>query len=213
MQNYKTLPKHSQQSGFSLIEIAIGLVIIGLVLGSLITPLSTLRETGKRNDAKKILNDIHDAVIGFAINNNGRLPCPATTTSNGLEALSGSNCTLEHGFLPAASLGLRGSYENSLLLDPWNNPYRYSHDTAASYQICIQNNCPNAASIIASNIPAVIFTTGSDGATVTTSVDQLENIDGDSNFVQQTPRDGTTTAFNDQIQWVSPHTLTLYLSR
>ena len=213
MRNDRILSTHSQQSGFSLIEIAIGLVIIGIVLGSLVTPLSTLRESGKRNDANKMLGDIHDAVIGFAINNNGRLPCPATTTSNGLEALSGSSCTQEHGFLAAASLGLRGSYDNSLLLDPWNNPYRYSHDTSASYQICTQNNCPNAASIIASNIPAIIFTMGSDGATGTTSVDQLENTDGDNDFVQQTPRDGTTTAFNDQMQWISPHTLTLYLSR
>ncbi len=207
-------PKLSKNSGFSLVELAIGLVIIGLVLGSIITPMSTLRDNSKRSETKSILKDIHDAVIGFAMNNNGRLPCPASATSNGLESLSGIACTQEHGFLPASSLGLQGSYDsNNLLKDAWGNPYRYSFSNTANYQICNQNNCPNANSVLSSGIPAVILSTGKDGTVNINSPDQLENLDSDSLFVSHEPRDGTTTAYDDHIIWISPNILTLYLSR
>ncbi|MGH1440505.1 MAG: prepilin-type N-terminal cleavage/methylation domain-containing protein [Cellvibrionaceae bacterium] len=202
------------QGGFSLVEIAIGLVIIGLVIGSFITPVSSLRDNARRAEVEQMLEDISDAMIGFAVNNGGRLPCPATNTSNGQEALTGSNCTQEHGFVPAASLGLNGRYgDNNLLDDPWNNPYRYSFSASSSYQICTQAGCPNAASLISSNIAAVILSTGGDGATVSASVDQLENTDGDNNFVKQSLREAGVNIFDDQVHWISPNILTLYLTR
>lgn len=201
-----------KNAGFSLIEIAIGLVIIGIILSSLVTPVSTLRETAKQKETAQTLLDVHDAILGFAINNSGRLPCPASTSSNGLELYTGAVCSNEHGFLPVASLGLVGQFdEDNLLIDPWGQPYRYSAQIGASYQICNENNCPNAASIIASGIPAVVFSTGSDAAN-TTSPDQLDNIDNDNNFVHTSEREGTT-AYNDQLHWISPNILSLYLAR
>lgn len=209
MMSYSTSP--NQQQGFSLIEIAVGLVIISLVVGSFITPISSLIDNARRTEADKMLDDIHDAMMGFAINNNGRLPCPATTSSNGAEAMAGSNCSQEHGFVPGVSLGLHGSYgDNNLLNDPWGNPYRYSFNPSAGYQVCTQSACPNAASILSANIAAVIISTGAD---LSTSADQSENTDNDGHFVRQNFRDAGANAFDDHIRWVSPNVLTLYLTR
>lgn len=206
-----TSPKISS-AGFTLVELAIGLVVIGIIISSLITPVSTLRENAKLKDTEQALADIHDAVLGFAINNAGRLPCPATSSSNGLELYTGSVCSNAHGFVPVSSLGLVGRIDtDNLLLDPWGQPYRYSAQIGATYQICNISDCPSAASIVATSIPAVIFSTGSDG-TSTSSADQLENLDGDNQFVHTSARVGSA-AYNDQLHWISPNILKLYLSR
>jgi len=211
MMSSRLSPKKSS-AGFSLVEIAIGLVIIGIILSSLITPVSSLRENAKRKDVEQTLADIHDAVLGFAINNSGRLPCPASNSSNGLELYNGSVCDNAHGFVPVSSLGLVGRIDDdNLLLDPWGQPYRYSAQIAAVFQICNENDCPNAASVIATSIPAVIYSTGIDGTT-TGSADQLENLDADNDFVHTVEREGSA-AYNDQLYWISPNILRLYLSR
>ena len=200
--------------GFTLVEIAVGLVIISLVISGFITPISSLRENAKQKEAQQLLTDAHDALIGFAISNSGRLPCPATNGSNGLEALSGANCQQTHGFLPGVTLGLNGRYgENNLLSDPWGNPYRYSFSNSADLQICTQSGCPNAASVISTALSAVFLSTGKDGGTSSSSADQQENTDSDRFFVKHEPREGTNTAYDDQVYWLSPYTLSLHLNR
>ena len=214
MMCYTTTPNRTcVQAGFSLIELAIGLVIIGLIAGSLITPLSSLRELNARKDSQQMLNDLHDALIGYAVNHSGQLPCPATASSNGQAAVLLGACTQEHGFVPAVSLGIQGAYDsNNRLLDPWGQPYRYSLSATSAFRICLAADCPVAASIIAANIPAVLLSTGADGGQTTASVDQLDNTDNDNQFVNQTPRQGSN-AFDDQLRWISAHTLTYFLSR
>ena len=65
--------------GFTLIEIAIVLVIVGLLLGGLLMPLATQVEVQRRIETEKTLKEINEALIGFALVN-GRLPCPADPT-------------------------------------------------------------------------------------------------------------------------------------
>ena len=80
-----------RQDGFTLTELAVVLIIVGLLLGGLFVPLSAQTDMKSRSDNSKSLADIRDALIGFAIIN-GRLPCPADrgittgTASAGLEA-------------------------------------------------------------------------------------------------------------------------------
>lgn len=120
-----------KQSGFTLIEIAIVLVIVGMLVGSFIGSITSRIETTRRDNANKQLEDIKTAVLGFA-SANGRLPCP-TSTSGGGVALpqAGGVCTLQHGFVPGRSLGINGQYNrDNLLIDSWGNPIRYSVTTA-----------------------------------------------------------------------------------
>jgi prepilin-type N-terminal cleavage/methylation domain-containing protein len=172
-------------SGFTLVEMAIVMVIVGLMLGGLMMSLAQTRENTRRSDAQGQLKEISDALYGFA-QARGRLPCPATPGSGGVEApVGGGNCSRQHGFVPAASLGLSGPVNgDGLLLDPWNSPYRYSVTNANSWafttadgmrtsgmatltpdlRVCRQAACGTP---IASVIPAVVLSTGKNWATFT----------------------------------------------
>ncbi len=107
-------------------ELTIALVIIGLLLSGILVPLSVQRENSRIAAARAQLSEARAALLGFAVVN-GRLPCPAIPASAGQESLAGGGCTTQHGFLPAAALGLTGPRNgDSLQLDPWLNPLRYS---------------------------------------------------------------------------------------
>ena len=119
-----------KHSGFTLIEMAIVMVIIGALIGAALFPLTAQRESSKIIKAKEQLVLIEEAILGFAAAN-GRLPCPANNINGGGEArtavTNGNDCDQPRGFIPAAALGLRGNVScDGYLLDPWNNPYRYS---------------------------------------------------------------------------------------
>ncbi|MDJ0709957.1 MAG: prepilin-type N-terminal cleavage/methylation domain-containing protein [Woeseiaceae bacterium] len=115
-----------QQRGFSLVELSVVILIMGLLLGGLMAPLSAQRETARLKDAKDRIEAVHSAIEGFALVN-GHLPCPATPSSSGSAALAPGACAVQHGFVPATTLDLNGQRNgDNLLLDPWGSPLRYS---------------------------------------------------------------------------------------
>jgi len=128
----------ARAAGFTLIEMAMVLVIMGLLLGGGLSVLRTQIEQQRIRETQKILDDAKEALLGFAAIN-GRLPCPATAASAGVEAYTGavgaSACTSPFGgFLPVATLGLPGGV-NGVLLDGWqtpNNSIRYAVSTAVA---------------------------------------------------------------------------------
>lgn len=105
--------------GFTLIEMAIVLLIITLLLSGLLVPLSTQVEQRKIAETQKSLEEIKEALIGFAIIN-GRLPCPAKSTTNGDENVcTGTTPEPRTGLIPWAALGVPK-------LDGWGHIFRYS---------------------------------------------------------------------------------------
>lgn len=116
----------TRQGGFSLIELSIVVLILGLLLTGLSVPLSVQLENARINEAEDFLSVIEKATLGYAVVN-GHLPCPATPASNGASATVAGGCTVQHGFVPGTTLGLTGSRNaDGLLLDPWASPIRYS---------------------------------------------------------------------------------------
>ena len=129
--------RQRRDAGFSLIELAIGLVIVATLLSSLLVPLVTQLDQKRTAETQRLLEQAREALIGFAAANN-RLPCPATAASNGNESFAAGGsattgaCVLTPGttgFLPGATLGLspldaQGFYVDAFASD--RNRIRYA---------------------------------------------------------------------------------------
>jgi prepilin-type N-terminal cleavage/methylation domain-containing protein len=112
--------------GFSLLEMAVVLIILGFVLGALLMPLQAQRNQLFQSQTENTLEIAKKSLLGFA-QAKGRLPCPATAVSNGLEApLGGSTCISQLGYLPAATLGIQPTDANGFAVDAWNNRIMYA---------------------------------------------------------------------------------------
>jgi prepilin-type N-terminal cleavage/methylation domain-containing protein len=120
--------------GFTLIELAMALFVVALLMGSLMYTLSAQNEQRMRTDSLRSLDEAKELLLTFAIVN-GRLPCPASGTSNGAEADSpaGSRaCTNYYsGFLPARAIGFQPQDSSGYGLDAWGNRIRYAVSQAA----------------------------------------------------------------------------------
>ena len=114
------------QDGFSLVELSIVILVMGLLLGGLMVPLSVQRDNARLRDAREQIMSVQLVIEGFALVN-GYIPCPATPASNGTASPTGGTCAAQHGFVPATTLDLNGQRNaDNLLLDPWGSPLRYS---------------------------------------------------------------------------------------
>ena len=123
-----------RQRAFSLVEMAVVLAIVGFLITMGMYTLSAQAEQRAREQTSRTLEQAREALLGYAVAN-GRLPCPASPTSNGMEspAGGGSVCTnLNDGFLPAVTLGFQPTDANGYAIDAWNNPIRYAVSSTIS---------------------------------------------------------------------------------
>ncbi len=216
--------------GFTLIELTIVMVIIALLTGGLLMGITAQRASAENSDALRQLDNIREALIGFAMSK-GRLPCPAqanlpnTDANAGLERTPPCDTTLQYGVLPWKTLGLPET-------DPWGNRFTYfassqftplpASGALASFTLSTgvpPNSTADLANIedgggnkIASFVPAVIISHGSRGSgawqtngnQVTGAAnDELENANNTLTFVSRAP--GET--FDDLVTWIVPSIL------
>ncbi|MEN9480836.1 MAG: hypothetical protein RLZZ298_2231 [Pseudomonadota bacterium] len=221
----KALPTQFSQPGFTLVELTIVLLIIGLLSSGLMFSVSAQRSLAENADAQLQLETIREALLGFAIST-GRLPCPALPNLASGDANAGVAVTppclnaAQHGVLPWATLGLPES-------DPWGNRYTYfagSAFTAAvpagaqsSFTLEIEGTAnakdsSTSPANIASKLPAVIVSHGSRGAGGYRSTgfqsggaagEELENSDADLTFIAHVPSED----FDDLVTWIVPSIL------
>lgn len=139
-----------KQDGFSLIELAIVLIIVSLLAGGLMMTLTAQQENAAIAETQRRLADARDSLLGFAAAN-GRLPCPAAPATSGVETpLGGGACNNNwDGLLPATTLGITPTNENGYAVDAWGNPIRYAvtNFSNAAY-------CPNQCFTTANGIKA-----------------------------------------------------------
>jgi prepilin-type N-terminal cleavage/methylation domain-containing protein len=122
-------------AAFTLLEAMIALVIVALLASGLAVPLAAQVQMRRFEETRRSLEEARDALLGFAAAH-GRLPCPATPSSQGLESFapggdaSNGRCADFHaGLLPGASLGLASLDAQGFLRDAWGgerNRIRYA---------------------------------------------------------------------------------------
>jgi prepilin-type N-terminal cleavage/methylation domain-containing protein len=105
--------------GFTLVEMAIVLLIIGLLLSGGINLLSTTSENANYKQTQNTLQEIKDTLVTYyAINK--RLPCPDSIAPfDGKEDASCTTPASLRGYLPYATLGIGGSG------DAWGERIKY----------------------------------------------------------------------------------------
>jgi prepilin-type N-terminal cleavage/methylation domain-containing protein len=105
-----------RRNGFSLIELAIVLLVVSILTAGLITMFRVQREHAAISETRAALDEAKEALFAYAEINKG-LPCP-DTDNDGLE---NTGCDNNHrrGQLPWKTLGLsQGS-------DAWSQSLRY----------------------------------------------------------------------------------------
>ncbi len=124
------------QCGFSLIELAIVMVIIAALVSGAIIPLTTAIERARVSDAREMLDRrVRSALLGYAASRPPggvhlpcpdcrATPCPGGTANDGIEDRNANLCSatqgnVTEGNLPWATLGLGDA-------DPWGARYGYS---------------------------------------------------------------------------------------
>jgi prepilin-type N-terminal cleavage/methylation domain-containing protein len=129
-------PRATHMAGFTLIELAITLAIVGVLAGAVLVPF--VAQVAQRNTAatEKTLEQIKEALLGYATAT-GRLPCPASSASNGVEVfdvatggnIANGRCENVIGFFPAATLGFTPVDSQGFAIDGWGtakNRVRYA---------------------------------------------------------------------------------------
>lgn len=220
--------------GFTLVEMAIVLVIIGLILGGLLVSLTAQTDLRNYSEARKLLEDSKEALMGYTLNNR-HLPCPDKTAgadngdddrpNDGREDFNAAtgNCIVSEGNLPWATLSLLDN-------DPWEQAliYRvtaafvqraplntFNLSTNGTLRICNEAACN--APRLTDNAIAVIVSRGKNRGVCTTAPsppaceDERANDDNNPDFVSHEPRARTALnpngEYDDVVVWLSSSVL------
>ncbi|HSD41985.1 MAG TPA: type II secretion system protein [Burkholderiales bacterium] len=115
--------------GFSLVELAIVLLILGILGASAILMFNAQIEAKQHADTLRTLDEAREAIVGFALKFD-RLPCPAAGAATGVETFVSAtdlSCSAPlNGFVPAVTLGIGPTDPQGYLVDAWGNRIRYS---------------------------------------------------------------------------------------
>jgi prepilin-type N-terminal cleavage/methylation domain-containing protein len=226
-----TLVVTRPQKGFTLIEMAVAVFIIALLLGSILVPLTTQVEQKQISDSQRMLDDIKESLMGYALTN-GYIPCPDTNNDGAEDVVVGTGLCgtivggIASGNIPWTTLGILSN------TDPWGNRFRYvineryarrSPGTpitlsggGTDVRICATAAC---ATTLSTTAAAAILSLGKNGYGATngaggtnaapSSADEIENLDTDRDVVSRIPTAVGAAAgeFDDIVTWLSSYVL------
>lgn len=168
------------QRGYSLVEIAIVVLIVSIMLSMGLAAFNTQITNAALSTTAKRQTALRDALAGYLVRNN-RLPCP-DTDNDGQEnrttpSVVTTACSSKFGTIPYVTLAL----SRSEALDPWENLFSYAVSNTMprnNWTITAnflpgnggdftvndrQTTNPFGTTLIANNVVAVIISHGING--------------------------------------------------
>ena len=212
MKNHCLLFKNSK--GFTLIEIAIVMVIIGTLAGAGISMMGTLTKRKARNETLDYLKQVRESLVSFT-NSQGRLPMPDTDNDGQEDPCTLPDCV---GTLPFVDLNVNP-------LDPYKRVLRYEisnvpevlitdrptsctelrgwNPVSASRPLIVDADDPGAtpvavAAILISSGPMDADGDGNVFDAVTSGTWQGNNTAGNPNYIRYPP----TNTFDDLVMYI-----------
>ena len=179
--------KPSQRAGFTLIEVAIVMVILGLLIGLGAELLPMLVKQNKLKDNRVLVKEARTAIIGYALAT-GRLPY-ASANANGAQASGRLS-----GYLPWSTLGIQGK-------DPYTTTLFYAVDSHLANTTSVPQFKQRLADLISGTFTPDLFCDGTNIRAAFIVVSAGENLRADS------PNDDTSNRIvdiNDNNQFASP---------
>jgi len=178
--------------GFTLIELAVVLVIVGILAGSFITTLGSRIDITRRAETTDEMEVIKQALYGYAMSNNFiHLPCPDCRNAacikdvvnnfanDGIEDRVGAVCDVDVANAIAGELPIGNLPWQTLGLgygDSWANRYTYwvsdsISDDSASFQLIppawnaavINTRVGTVINAVSTNAVAIILSQGKNG--------------------------------------------------
>ena len=116
--------------GFTLTELAVVLVIVGLLMASGVYTMSAQVESRYRADTQRRLEEAKDLLVGFALVH-GRLPCPGIASGDEAGGGTAACASPYGGFLPARAIGFQPADAAGFALDAWGSRIRYAVSATA----------------------------------------------------------------------------------
>jgi prepilin-type N-terminal cleavage/methylation domain-containing protein len=142
--------------GFTLVEMAVVLVIIGLLILTIFPALTSLRSSSQRSLTQSNLQSLMHSTAAY-VQANGCLPCPMSPTATGtgfghvrgdssISPLPCGACAIPEGVVPYASLGVPASTAH----DGWGHWITMRVDPALTINFGIT---PPTAACTANDLP------------------------------------------------------------
>lgn len=212
-------------AGFTLVEMAVVMLILTLLAGGLSAGLGTQLARRAEANTDEALAEARDALLGHAIRK-GVFPCPAKSATDGSENRNVGVCQTYTGLLPWATLGINGT-------DGWGRRLRYAVTPAYAHNrispaddgdidVFTRNGNGEVLKLTTEGgrTPAVVLSHGANGLGATTGDGQAfpPPATGSDEAINATP-DGRQFysrglsenaaapggAFDDRLTWLSPN--------
>ncbi len=209
--------------GFSLVEMAMVIVVLTIILTVIAQPIANQVETRRIADTQKKLEEVKEALYGFALVER-RLPRPAMSATNGIEmgvCASEVACT---GFIPWTTLGIDKS-------DAWGSIIRYTVTPAFAsntrFLLSVKpppdiGNPPTkdvvtrnggGALPLATGVVAVVWSHGKRNWGMTDAVSPVERPNDGIGNIDETHNRNTLQALNPPVAGISSVAGTVVFSR
>lgn len=160
-------------SGFTLVEMAIVMIIVTVLMGGLMASLTSQYDGRAQAQTEQTLADIREALLGYAASQQ-RLPCPAAPGTTGAESFAsgGGNSTnglcsnFYDGFVPGSIVGITPTDSQGYVVDGWNQRIHYAVSNANTNAFTAQGKMKTTG-ISVLNASLYVCASGT-GATTTT---------------------------------------------